>query len=96
MGVYYESLCLKGVHCAPSPSVMLLFEYCFLIVSSPLADSVAVIDRPGSLMAPSQGQVAIPTGNSKNALQSGEALRAKLGMMVGSQHRGSAGKQESC
>ena len=87
---------LKGIHCALSPSVMLLFEYCFLIVSSPLADSMAVIDRPGSLMAPSQGQVAIPTGNSKNALWSGEALSAKLGMMVGFQHRGSAGKRESC
>lgn len=75
---------------------MLLFAHCFLIGSPPLADSVAVIDSPGSLMALSQGQVASPTGNSKSALQSGEALSAKLGVMVGSQNRGSAGELESC
>lgn len=70
---------------------MLFCEQCFFIGSPPLADSVAVIDNPGSLMASSRSQVASPTGNSMNAVQSGDIVSARLGMVVGSQNRSSAG-----
>ena len=74
VGMHCEALCVKGVCYAQRPSVVLIFERCFLIGSPPLAGSVAVIDSPRSLMAPSRGQVALPTGNSMSALQSGELV----------------------
>lgn len=79
-----------------SPRSVLFFEQCFFIGSPPLADSVAVIDNLGSLMASSRGQVVSPTGNSTSAVQRGETVSAKLGTVVGSQNRGSAGEMESC
>lgn len=87
-----KQVCVAN-HCAQKASSVLslrsvLFcEQCFFIGSPPLADSVAVIDNSGFLMASSQGQVASPTGNSMSAVQRGEIVSAKLGMVVGSQNK---------